>query len=173
MDARNRIQQAYELVKKECGQDWKSKRAGEAIRDLGLLSVRFLRTQCEEISLHSKVSQKSYITFKRDKVVARPANKDLITTDPRALDLFWQRWQNGQATEEQVRVMTYSIALAPCLVMELFDRQNKKGPATYFECLIGHLVSSALGTNPERKAFLPVHGRDIRLTMDFLYHLDG
>jgi hypothetical protein len=53
--------------------------------------------------------------------------------------------------------------------MELFDRQNKKGPATYFECLIGHIFTRTLGTNPSKQASLPVGGSAVRLTMDFLF----
>jgi hypothetical protein len=53
--------------------------------------------------------------------------------------------------------------------MEIFDRQNKKGPATYFECYIGHLFAKSLGVNPTQRVRLPVHGRDVRMTMDFLF----
>jgi hypothetical protein len=57
--------------------------------------------------------------------------------------------------------------------MELFDRQNKKGPATFFECLIGHIFASELKTNPEKKAVLNVEGQNVRLTMDFLFHSEN
>jgi hypothetical protein len=52
--------------------------------------------------------------------------------------------------------------------MELFDRQNKKGPATFFECYIGHLFAKAVGINPTKRVRLQVHGRDVLMTMDFL-----
>jgi hypothetical protein len=57
--------------------------------------------------------------------------------------------------------------------MELFDRQNKKGPATYFECLIGHIFAKTLSANPRKQASLQVHGRSVRLTMDFLFDRPG
>jgi hypothetical protein len=53
--------------------------------------------------------------------------------------------------------------------MELFDRQNKKAPATYFECLIGHMFARELGVNPQKQASIRVQGRSVRLTMDFLF----
>lgn len=52
--------------------------------------------------------------------------------------------------------------------MEIFDRQNKKGPATYFESYIGHLFARWLGVNPTKRARLPVQGRNVLMTMDFL-----
>ena len=55
--------------------------------------------------------------------------------------------------------------------MELFDRQNKKGPATYFECLIGHVFARSIGLNPEKQTRLTIHGRPVRLTMDFLFKM--
>jgi len=64
--------------------------------------------------------------------------------------------------------LTYTVALAPCLALEIFDRQNKKGPATFFECYVGHLFARAVGVNPTKRARLPVHGRDVLMTMDFL-----
>ncbi|HLC23633.1 MAG TPA: hypothetical protein VJL08_04250, partial [Dehalococcoidia bacterium] len=53
--------------------------------------------------------------------------------------------------------------------MELFDRQNKKGPATYFESFIGHIFSRELGVNPKKQASLNIRGHSVRLTMDFLF----
>jgi len=57
--------------------------------------------------------------------------------------------------------------------MELFDRQNKKGPATYFECFIGHIFATALGVDPEERVALPVCGQSVRMTMDFLFDVAG
>ncbi len=63
----------------------------------------------------------------------------------------------------------YTIALAPCLALELFDLQNKKGPATYFECFVGHLVARAVRTEPRKRALLPIQNRNVQLTMDFIF----
>src|SRR5207245_5973552 len=47
----------------------------------------------------------------------------------------------------------------------------KKGPATYFECFIGHLFAKAVGVNPTKRARLPVEGREVLMTMDYLIDL--
>ena len=44
--------------------------------------------------------------------------------------------------------MLYTVALAPCLAMELFNRNDKKRPATYFECMIGHIFAKSLDMDP-------------------------
>jgi hypothetical protein len=80
-----------------------------------------------------------------------------------------EKVDNRSITPEDFGKLSYTAALAPCLAMELFDRQNKKGPATYFECYIGHLFARAVGVNPTKRARLPVAGRDVLMTMDFLF----
>jgi hypothetical protein len=67
--------------------------------------------------------------------------------------------------------MLYTIGLAPCLAMELFDRQNKKGPATYFECFIGHIFARTFGQDPQKQVSIQIQGRSIKMTMDFLFDL--
>jgi len=57
--------------------------------------------------------------------------------------------------------------------MEIFDRGNKKGPATYFECFIGNLFARQLGVTPKKRATLPlpVSGSTVRLTMDYIFEM--
>ena len=57
--------------------------------------------------------------------------------------------------------------------MELFDRQNKKGPATYFECFVGHMVAKKLGVNPQQRVTFRLHDREVRMTMDFLFNMQN
>jgi len=118
--------------------------------------------------LISKVPGKQYFSFKKSKVVARPANKDFFVPDFKEITRLWRKWLSETISAVEFAKLTYTISLAPCLAMEIFDRQNKKGPATYFECYIGHLFAKSLGVNPTKRARLPVHGRNVLMTMDFL-----
>ena len=158
----------YILVKQACSSDFKSSHAGKMIFDLAHVSLKFLTTQCHQIELVSRVPGKHYFTFKKDLVLARPANAALFTNDPVIFRRLWKEWLNGSITKENFGKMSYTAALSPCLAMELFDRQNKKGPATYFECYIGHLFAKAVAVNPTKQVRLPVQGRSVRMTMDFL-----
>jgi len=165
------IQNAYTAVKKTCKRGWSTQKAGDAILNLAILSLRFLNTESNFIKLKSKVKGKQYVSYRRNRIVARPANSRLFIRDAEKVVSLWRAWEAKKEDHEGLSEMSYTIALAPCLAMELFDRQNKKGPATYFECLIGHIFSRTLGQDPTKSVSLPIHGRSIRMTMDFLFDL--
>ena len=165
------LRKEYENAKHLCGANWKSAQAGEAILKLATISLRFLVTKCQPVDLVSKVPGKQYFSFKRGKVVARPANKEYFVPDPILISRLWKKWLGETITPKEFAKLTYTTALAPCLAMELFDRQNKKGPATYFECYVGHLFAKSIGVNPTKRARLPVHGRNVLMTMDFLFDM--
>ncbi len=158
----------YAKVKDLCADDMKGVRAGESIIELANVSLDFLTKKCTPIELVSKVPGKQYFSFKKGKIVARPANKQFFVPDSREIARLWKKWVDELITPIEFAKLTYTIALAPCLAMEIFDRQNKKGPATFFECYIGHLFAKSLGVNPTKRVRLPVHGRNVLMTMDFL-----
>ncbi|MBI4190330.1 MAG: hypothetical protein HY525_07295 [Betaproteobacteria bacterium] len=162
------LRTGYEDAKQQCGTDSKSIQAGDAILHLATISLKFLVTKCKPIDLVSRVPGKQYFSFKKANVIARPANKALFMADSTAITRLWKQWLAEAISPTDFAKLTYTIALAPCLAMEIFDRQNKKGPATFFECYIGHLFAKAVGINPTKRARLPVHGRDVLMTMDFL-----
>ena len=163
------IRDAYTAVKKTCKNDWRSESASQAIIDLAVTSLKFLTTECEQIALHSLVPDKRYFSFLRNNVVARPANSDFFMVNPRLVAREWRAWLRGQLNTRNLGKLFYTVALAPCLAMELFDRNNKKGPATYFECLIGHVFAKSLGIYPSKQTVLSVSGRSVQMTMDFLF----
>ena len=158
----------YEEAKRQCSADAKSAHAGRALLDLALTSLKFLVKKCRQIDLVSRVPGKAYFGFKKANVVARPANKNFFLPDPDSISRLWKKWQAETITPTEFGRLTYTVALAPCLAMEIFDRQNKKGPATFFECYIGHLFARSVGVNPTKRARLPVRGRNVLMTMDFL-----
>ncbi len=126
----------YAKVKDLCADDMKGVRAGESIIELANVSLDFLTKKCTPIELVSKVPGKQYFSFKKGKIVARPANKQFFVPDSREIARLWKKWVDELITPIEFAKLTYTIALAPCLAMEIFDRQNKKGPATFFECYI-------------------------------------
>ena len=163
------LRNAYIGVKKACHSDWRSDAASQAIINLVVTSLQFLAEQCERINLNSSVPGKNYISFVRNNVISRPANRDFFVFDSQVIRRDWQSWLNGNLNTENFGRMSYTVALAPCLAMELFDRNNKKGPATFFECMIGHVFARLLSIEPTKRAELSVSGRSVRMTMDFLF----
>ena len=167
------IDDAYRAVGQACKADWKSRAASDAVIELSVIALRFLQSECDQISLGSRVHGKHYMTFSRSGVVARPVNCDLFVREPDAISNGWYNWLDHEHVADDFGAVFYTIALAPCLAMELFNRNNKKGPATFFEQMIGHLFSRSLGIAPKKKARLTVLGRPVQLTMDFLFESDS
>lgn len=172
--SRIRLHSKYELVKDLCADNFMSERSGEAILDLTKSALRFLDSRsCRQIDLVSMVAGKEYIGFKRGRVVTRPANSEWFISDDANVNRFWTKWIDGSISPLEFNKLAYTVALAPCLAMELFDRQNKKGPATYFECFVGHLFSKAIGINPTKRAKFTIDSEEVSMTMDFLFSLGG
>jgi hypothetical protein len=161
----------YEKVKTLCGSDFKSAQTGDAILELATISLRFLVDKCKPVDLVSRVPGKEYFSFKKGRVVARPANRKFFVSNIKEIKRLWKKWLNDSINPAEFAKLTYTISLAPCLAMEIFDRQNKKGPATYFECFIGHLFAKSMGVNPTKRVRLPVRDRNVLMTMDFLIDL--
>lgn len=159
----------YAKVKKLCSDDYKSLAAGGAILEFVIVSLNFLTGECYPVDLISKVINKRYFTYGKDNIIARPVNSALFISDPIAVSALWNLWLDDQISSQDFAKLSYTAALAPCLAMEIFDRQNKKGTATYFECYVGHLFAKALNTNPTKRVRLLVHGREVLMTMDFLF----
>ena len=160
---------AYESVKKSCHLCWISDATSAAIIDIATQSLKFLLDDCKAIHLQSLIPKKDYFSFSRDDIVSRPANSRLFLSDPSAMYEYWRLWMEGTLDKTTLSQLLYTVALAPCLAMELFNRNNKKGPATYFECFIGHIFAKTLGISPIRSTTLAVAGMQVRMTMDFLF----
>ena len=171
---RVQLRNAYDSVKRACREGYHSEGAGQAIIDLAVIALQFLDEDCETVSLDSSVPGKAYTSFGRNGIVARPANRALFRGDAESVEQDWRLWVTGEGLDDdRLTRMLYTVALAPCLAIELFNRNDKKSPATYFEHLIGHILAKSLGIEPVKSASLPLAGRSIRMTMDFLFETAG
>lgn len=169
MTAKAILHDGYTAVKvasaKHCG----GKHSRDAIRSLCRSTLRFLWADAQLIQLVSRVPNKSYISFQTDGAVARPANTDLFLKNLEEFDTSWDRWEDGSISKPDLLKLLYTAAITPCLGMELFDKQNKKGPATYFECFVGNLIATQMNREPTRNASLKIGTSTVRLTMDLLF----
>jgi len=168
------LEQKYKLVKQKCNSDAKSDETGDAILGLVETSLEFLKG-CKTKVLESKVEGKHYEAFQNGgkEVISRPFRKDLFLKKFDETKSFWEEWKSGQISGKNLESLVYTVALAPCLAMELFNRQNKKGPATFFECYVSHLFSRALDVNPSKRAKLNLgNNTEVSMTMDFIFEKD-
>lgn len=168
------LYRAYDTVKRVVQNDYGSVESSRAVIDLTAIALQFLREDCEQIALQSVVAGKEYISFLRNGVVARPANRAYFAADPDEIAGCWRRWQSGGDVDaDRLARALYTIALAPCLAFDLCNRNDKKRPATYFECMVGHIFAKSLNLKPITSATLQMSGRSVRMTMDFLFENDG
>lgn len=173
MTAKKILHDGYNEVKAACAISHGSANTRLIIQDVCRSTLQFLRDEAELVQLNSRVPNKNYISYKTDGAVARPANRALFVPDLATFDALWDSWDKGVISKPDLLKLLYTAALAPCLGMELFDKQNKKGPATFFECFIGNLVSTQLNREPTKKASLRIGSTTVRLTMDFLFEPHG
>jgi hypothetical protein len=151
--------------------DLRSQDTSNRLLEVVRTSLRFLSTQCYKVSLHSKVEGKSYSSYvvkAKPNLLSRPTNDALFNPDVNAVTAQWTKWIVGGHAPES---LPYTLVTAYCVASDLFDRNNKKAPATYFEILVGHLFARVLGVNPVKDIALPIAGEKVKLTMDFLFDL--
>lgn len=95
MDWRNDLKGGYRNVRQACRRDWLGEGAGVAIGEMAALALRFLASEAERVDLSSSVAGKRYVSYSRDGVVARPANRELFETDWRAVVECWRSgWED-------------------------------------------------------------------------------
>jgi hypothetical protein len=164
------LEDQYKKVKVACVIDPKSESSGEAINLFARTSLDFLVNTCEKTALVSKVGGKTYFSFKREGILSRPINDKYFIVDLKKFDGLWKKWLKADLTDQEFEILSYTLVLAPAAAMELFDRQNKKGPATYFECYINYVFSRVMQENPTKKVKLPIADHEALMTMDLLFN---
>jgi len=169
--AKQEWQERYDSLKR-AGTDYQSAELGLAIIELASWSLRFLKQDCSKIQLISKISGKSYHSYGlNDGKSARPANSAFFENDVKKIVAQWEN--ANQLTKRERQNMLYTVALAPCLVRDLFDRNDKKSSATYFEYFIGHLFAKKFGVNPAAQESFCIENKKVSLPTDFLFKSDS
>ena len=168
--AKQEWQQRYDSLKK-AGTDYRSAELGHAIIDLTCWSLDFLNKNCSKILLVSKISGKNYHSYTFDDgKSARPANSAFFDNDEKKIA---EQWRNiDQLTKSVLQNMLYTVALAPCLARDIFDRNDKKSSATYFEYFIGYLFAKKYGVNPAAQETFCIGNKKVSLPTDFLFKTD-
>lgn len=168
------LRDPYTALKSASKLDMAGAATSARLLDLVRVSLDFLNADCVTVDLVSRVAGKTYFAYalkSSPKLLSRPINKDLFLTTMATVEHGWTAWKKRRASPKVIDPLIYTMASAYCAASDLFDRGNKKGPATYFEQLIGHLFARELGVNPTKSVSLPVAGKAVRMTMDFLFDL--
>jgi len=126
------------------------------------------------VPLVSKVHGKTYFSFttKRGGTLSRAVNAALFDSNiRRQLSHFVDGTFNKLPLADRSRLL-YTAAIAYCCACDLLRTRDQKTPATFFECLVGHLFARSFGVNPRTQVeVLHLEEETSTLPTDFIFDL--
>ena len=164
----------YEQLKELVHRDAKADDVATLIAELTTKALDFLLSNCKQIPLISKVPGKNYFSFslRGGGKFSRAVNLELF--DPRVrnkLNCFVDGSLTKLPLPDRTRLL-YTIAMAYCCASDLLKTRDQKTPATFFECLIGHLIARSFGVNPRTQVeVLHLEDEASTLPTDFIFDL--
>ncbi len=169
----NPLTKPYQTLKLLASHDLASDATADALMSLVSVSLEFLSTKCIPVPLESHVSHKTYRSYalkKNTSAISRPVNESQFEPDAAIIRKHWSK-PEGLSTSQLAR-LSYTMGTAYSVASDLFNRNTKKGAATFFELFVGHTFARALGKNRVKAATLPIGpGKSVRMTMDFIFDL--
>ena len=163
----------YDALSIAAARNLRGEETREAILALTTVALKFLGKECVVVPLLSKVPGKQYYSYalhRTKTAYSRPVNKALFEASPSVVAKGWEDF--GSLKPNKLKRLLYTMGTAFAVASDMFDRNNKKAPATYLEHVVGHVFASEFGENPTKKATLPLPGGGkSKLTMDFLFDL--
>lgn len=168
----NPLQIAYKELAIAAKTDLQGAVTSSKLLELVKISLDFLANDCTSVDLISRVPGKkysSYTTKTAPSALSRPTNVDLFVSDSAWVEKQWNVWPTRALPPQDASRLVYTMATAYSVASDLFDRNNKKGPATYFEHFVGHCFAHELGVNPSKRANFLIGGRHVSMTMDFIF----
>lgn len=150
----------YERLKSTSLADLGGDGVAALISEMALHARQILRAG-ERIPLVSPTTGKRYFSFK-GALQSRPINADLYVGGGRDFAALLEAFRNGFAgsTGEDVVRATYSIAYSIFAAHDVND-VGRKASATFFEVLIGHIVSRRIGFPPRKRVVIPESGANL------------
>jgi len=129
--------------------------------------ARQLLGSCERVRLTSAVRDKNYFGFQRD-AHSRPINEALYIQDSDQLEEMLSGFRSNlpDMTRENLTKTTYTIASSVFAIHDV-SGVGRKASATFFEILIGNIVSRAIGISPRKKVRIPES--EAELPTDYIF----
>jgi hypothetical protein len=131
-----------------------------------------------QVACISKVAGKKYFAF-QGKFLSRPVNSDLFRPKIENVKALIKTLEAEGATEMAdglrkwkppvLQQTLYSMAMAFCCAIDVQKEGDKKTPGTFFEYLVGYLISRRLHVNPTRRVVVASRGTEISLPTDFIF----
>jgi hypothetical protein len=168
------LNEGYRALKKEASKDAKSPDVATLIGRFAGAALAFL-SSCTQVPLISKVPGKSYFSFSstgESTKLSRAVNESLFNFEcSKQLNHLSTGTLADMPIAERIGFL-YTIAISYCCAADLLKEGDQKTPATFFECLIGHLFARAMGVNPRTQVeVLRLEEEASTLPTDFIYDL--
>jgi len=167
------VKDAYLALKTEVNRTGFSSTCHPLIERLYFTSSLELRS-CNRLALVSKVANKSYFLYQRDKRLSRPVNVGLFDADTdQSFEVFKKLLQGNrhQLSSLEITRSIYTVAMTCCAGRDVVSDGDQKTPGTIFEWLCAAIVQATLNIRPVRA--LPVFNLDLKgnLPTDFVFDL--
>jgi hypothetical protein len=148
-----RLKQQYNDLKRIALSDLGSTAVAKLIGEMAT-HAREILGECELMDLTSGVAGKSYFGFKAQ-AESRPVNVDLyVHNDEDFNGLIGALLGDLAGSPEEITKATYTTALSVFAANDVSE-VGRKASATFFEILIGHLVTRIIKVAPRKKVRLP------------------
>jgi hypothetical protein len=143
------------------------------VRNLGLAAHSLLFTTYPKLN---PLGEGDYFTFgdiKSQAGVSRPIRTELFIVDP---DEFESRWNamvssvgNTEADRRESNRAIYTCIQAFAASYDLFNRGARKTPGTFFEIILGSLLSIRISGKREKQVILKVNGETATVPTDIYF----
>ena len=129
----------------------------------------------DKIPLNSQISNKDYFSYKENKKLTRPINKNLydnVTDD--IVNTFFEKLKDNAVADlksNDITAIVYRIAIDFCATIDIIKESDQKTPGTYFEYLMGHLFSIHFEVKPRNQVEVLNLDMKSKLPTDFIFDL--
>jgi len=155
-----RLAEQYRELKATAAENLEGPRVPQLISEMSLYA-RGLLHRAERVQLTSRVESKRYFGFAGQEQ-SRPVNEGLYIEDEaqfsHLISAFYRGFQN--TSPDDIVKSVYTIAYSVFAANDVY-KVGRKASATFFEVLIGHVVSRWLGVLPRKKVRIPESGADL------------
>ena len=168
------ILKIYDQIKRVFGENIESKAISHLFQEL-FFECEHLLSSREKVSLNSQIINKEYFSYRQNKKLTRPINKNLygyVTDD--MINTFFEKLKNNMITDltpTDITAIVYRIAINFCVAIDIIKESDQKTPGTYFEYLMGHLFSINFEVKPRNQVEVLNLDMKSRLPTDFIFDL--
>jgi len=170
----NNILKIYEQIKAVFKENKESRAISHLFQELYFES-EYLLTSQEKVPLNSQIIGKDYFSYKENKKLTRPINKNLydyVTDD--MVNIFFDKLKIkavADLSSYDITAIVYRIAISFCVAIDIIKESDQKTPGTYFEYLMGHLFSMNFDVRPRNQVEVLNLDMKSKLPTDFIFDL--